>query len=134
VPKEQIQHVSDTALWVAGCRAIETERPDALFRDPLAVSLAGERGLQIATTMRNAKGMIWSVAEFFTERGWRLKEMRYLGEESQAVRRPVPLPPFVRLMRAFASRERRRQMLRNTGYANLERADRVLALMRRACL
>ena len=78
--------------------------------------------------------MIWSVAELFTERGWRLKEMRYLGEESQAVRRPVPLPPFVRLMRAFASRERRRQMLRNTGYANLERADRVLALMRRACL
>jgi hypothetical protein len=27
--------------------------------------------------------------EFLTERGWRLKEMRYLGEESQAVRRPT---------------------------------------------
>jgi len=39
-----ITHVSDTALLVAGCRAIETERPDALVRDPFAGRLAGERG------------------------------------------------------------------------------------------
>jgi hypothetical protein len=65
--------------------------------------------------------------EFFAEHGWRLAELRYLGEESQRLRRPVPLPPFVRLMRAFASRERRRQMLRNTGYASLRRAGWVLA-------
>ena len=39
-----ITHVSDTALLVAGCRAIETERPDALVRDPFAARLAGERG------------------------------------------------------------------------------------------
>ncbi len=36
--------MSDTALLVAGCRAIETERPDALMRDPFAARLAGERG------------------------------------------------------------------------------------------
>ena len=40
----EITHVSDTALLVAGCRAIESERPDALVRDPFAARLAGERG------------------------------------------------------------------------------------------
>lgn len=39
-----IRNVSDTALWAAAYRARETERPDALFRDPLARRLAGERG------------------------------------------------------------------------------------------
>src|SRR5512133_3494283 len=45
---EQVQHVSDTALLAAGWRAMESSRPDALFHDPLAADLAGERGLQIA--------------------------------------------------------------------------------------
>ena len=40
----EITHVSDTALLVAGCRAIESERPDALVRDPFAARLASERG------------------------------------------------------------------------------------------
>jgi methyltransferase (TIGR00027 family) len=54
--------VSDTALWIAACRAIETERPDALFRDPLADRLAGDRGRTIARTMRRGSATIWSVA------------------------------------------------------------------------
>src|SRR5262252_4697695 len=40
----QIQHVSDTALMVAACRALETSRPDGLLHDPFAKSLAGPRG------------------------------------------------------------------------------------------
>lgn len=36
--------VSETAFLVAMYRAIETERPDALFRDPLARLLAGGQG------------------------------------------------------------------------------------------
>jgi len=40
----EIQHVSDTALMVAACRALETERPDGLVRDPFARRLAGTRG------------------------------------------------------------------------------------------
>jgi methyltransferase (TIGR00027 family) len=36
--------VSDTAIWVAMYRAMESERPDALFRDPYARRLAGEEG------------------------------------------------------------------------------------------
>ncbi len=41
---DQIQHVSDTALMVASCRAIETARADGLVRDPFAERLAGPRG------------------------------------------------------------------------------------------
>jgi methyltransferase (TIGR00027 family) len=271
--------VSDTALWVAACRAIETERPDALFRDPLAARLAGERGREIARSMRDAKATMWSVAirtvvvdgflraaiaggvdaivnlgagldtrpyrmelpsslrwievdypdlidtkedllrdetpwcqlervgldladrkgrsalferigsdggrvlvltegvipylsldqaaelaadlrarpsfalwvtdyfsptllrtlrkrrsladapfrfdppdweGFFAERGWRLREMRYLGEESVRLHRRVPMPLFLELIRPFIPSSGRRAMLRMTGYATLE--------------
>ena len=38
-----IHDVSDTARWAAVYRARESERPDALFHDPLARRLAGEQ-------------------------------------------------------------------------------------------
>ena len=41
-------NVSDTARWVAVYRAWESARPDALFKDPLADRLAGDRGRAIA--------------------------------------------------------------------------------------
>jgi methyltransferase (TIGR00027 family) len=41
---DQIQNVSDTALMVAACRALETARADGLVRDPFAERLAGPRG------------------------------------------------------------------------------------------
>jgi methyltransferase (TIGR00027 family) len=44
-----ISNVSDTARWVAVYRAWESSRPDALFKDPFADRLAGERGRAIAT-------------------------------------------------------------------------------------
>lgn len=43
--------ISDTARWVAHYRALETERPDALFRDPFASRLAGERGRRMTEGM-----------------------------------------------------------------------------------
>jgi len=46
-----IRNISDTARWVAAYRAMETERPDALFHDPYARRLAGDRGAQIASAM-----------------------------------------------------------------------------------
>jgi methyltransferase (TIGR00027 family) len=46
-----IEHVSDTALWVAHYRAEETKRADALFKDPLAEKLVGSRGHAIAASM-----------------------------------------------------------------------------------
>ncbi|MEC4765022.1 SAM-dependent methyltransferase [Mycobacterium sherrisii] len=47
-----ITHVSDTARWTALHRATESARPDALFHDPLAERLAGERGRAIAAGIR----------------------------------------------------------------------------------
>ena len=52
-----IRNVSDTALWMAYYRAQETERPDALFRDPLARKLAGERGAQVVRELRRGEAM-----------------------------------------------------------------------------
>jgi methyltransferase (TIGR00027 family) len=55
-----IRHISDTALWVAVYRAQETQRPDAIFRDPFAARLAGERGASIAAAMPFAAKHAWS--------------------------------------------------------------------------
>jgi methyltransferase (TIGR00027 family) len=56
-----IEDVSDTAFMVAGFRAVETERPRPLFRDPLAAKLAGDRGkTNLATVPKNFIGA-WSV-------------------------------------------------------------------------
>ncbi len=46
-----IENVSDTAFGVAYYRAQESERSDALFRDPFASILIGERGREIAAAM-----------------------------------------------------------------------------------
>ncbi|WP_394823642.1 class I SAM-dependent methyltransferase [Pendulispora albinea] len=53
--------VSDTARWVAYFRALESERRDALFRDPHARRLAGERGRAIAMRLRKGP-LAWSLA------------------------------------------------------------------------
>jgi methyltransferase (TIGR00027 family) len=54
-----IEHVSDTARWVALYRAMESERPDALFRDPYARRLAGERGERILASMKKGRAWAW---------------------------------------------------------------------------
>ncbi len=51
-----LEDVSDTARWVAFHRALESERPDALFVDPFARRLAGERGRKIAEGMPRVAG------------------------------------------------------------------------------
>src|SRR5678815_1669336 len=54
-----IRDSSDTALWVAVYRAMESERPDAVFVDPFARRLAGERGQQIVDAMPRGRSMAW---------------------------------------------------------------------------
>jgi methyltransferase (TIGR00027 family) len=56
-----IRDVSDTAFWIAHYRAEESARPDALFHDPLAGMLAGERGKKIAQAMPMTFWTGWSV-------------------------------------------------------------------------
>jgi methyltransferase (TIGR00027 family) len=55
-----VRGVSDTARWVAYFRALETQRPDALFRDPYAERLAGAHGFQIANTLRDGNKHEWA--------------------------------------------------------------------------
>jgi methyltransferase (TIGR00027 family) len=55
-----VRNISDTALWVAHYRAVETDRPDAIFRDPFARALAGERGERIAKAQTFADQNAWS--------------------------------------------------------------------------
>ena len=58
-----ISNVSDTARWVATYRAVESARPDALFHDPLADRLAGDRGRAIvAAAPRAIRNGWWLVA------------------------------------------------------------------------
>jgi methyltransferase (TIGR00027 family) len=54
-----IRNISDTARWVAAYRAHETERPDAVFKDPYARRLAGDRGEEIARAMPMRGGNEW---------------------------------------------------------------------------
>lgn len=68
---EPIRHISDTALWVAVYRAQESKRGDAVFRDPYASKLAGDRGIQIATAMPFAQRHSWS----FVARTWLIDEV-----------------------------------------------------------
>jgi methyltransferase (TIGR00027 family) len=55
-----VRGISDTARWVAYFRARETERPDALFRDPFAERLAGEHGFQIANSLPDGNKHEWA--------------------------------------------------------------------------
>ena len=55
-----IRDVSDTARWMAVYRARESEREDAVFRDPFARALAGDRGQRIAAALTFGDDNAWS--------------------------------------------------------------------------
>ncbi len=100
-----LDDVSDTARWVAYFRALESERPDALFQDRHARRLAGERGRAIAEGL--AKGPLsWSIAirtKVFDElileavevRGARTVVNLAAGLDARPYRLPLPADPPV---------------------------------------
>jgi methyltransferase (TIGR00027 family) len=55
-----VRNISDTARWAAVFRARETERPDAMFRDPYAERLAGKLGVDIANTLPEGNKHAWA--------------------------------------------------------------------------
>jgi methyltransferase (TIGR00027 family) len=55
-----VRNISDTARWAAVFRARETERPDAIFRDPYAERLAGTTGVDIANTLPEGNSHAWA--------------------------------------------------------------------------
>ncbi len=56
-----IEHVSDTARWVAVYRAMESERPDALFHDPFARRLAGDGAEEMVRAIPRAMDAAWAM-------------------------------------------------------------------------
>lgn len=66
-----IRNISDTAYWVAVYRARENERPDALIHDPYARKLAGERGEEMAKSLKFGERNSWS----YVARTWRVDRM-----------------------------------------------------------
>src|SRR5438309_11353673 len=54
-----LTHISDTARWVAVYRAMETERPDAIFKDPFARRLAGAQGEAIVQALPHGRTWAW---------------------------------------------------------------------------
>lgn len=57
-----IQNVSDTAWLVAILRAQESARKDALFKDPFAEKLVGEKGHRILEQMMGSVDVSWFMA------------------------------------------------------------------------
>jgi len=55
-----VRNISDTARWAAVFRARETERGDAIFRDPYAERLAGKMGVDIANTLPEGNSHAWA--------------------------------------------------------------------------
>jgi methyltransferase (TIGR00027 family) len=60
MPSPPVGNISDTARWVAAYRAMESERPDAHFRDPFARELAGEQGARIVEQMPAGRSTAWA--------------------------------------------------------------------------
>lgn len=57
----KIDGISDTAFWVGSYRAKESTRKDALFLDPFAELLAGQKGFSIAESVTDSKYVEWTV-------------------------------------------------------------------------
>ena len=53
------KNISDTAYLVAAYRAMETERTDALFKEPLAKKLVGRHGEEVLNELRDGRGSGW---------------------------------------------------------------------------
>lgn len=96
-----IEHISDTAFWVAYCRAMESKRPDAIFRDPYAGLLAGERGKRIVQELPYGKSSAWSlitrtkaldeiILQTITGQGCDMVLNLAAGLDTRAYRLPLP--------------------------------------------
>jgi len=68
-----IRNISDTALWVAYYRAVESDRPDRVFDDPFARRLAGQRGKEIVGSSQFLKRTAWP----FIARTWLIDRLVY---------------------------------------------------------
>lgn len=54
-----LKNISDTAFWVATYRAMESQRPDALFKDPFAALLTGTQGQDMVQNLGKSARSSW---------------------------------------------------------------------------
>jgi len=94
-----IRDISDTARWVAVYRAQETDRPDAVFKDPFARALAGERGERIASGL-----------PFFGENAWSMIARTYLFDRFVARLAAAGVDLIVNLAAGLDARPYRMQL------------------------
>jgi O-methyltransferase involved in polyketide biosynthesis len=61
--------------------------------------------------------------DFFGRHGWQAEEIRYIADEAERLKRPIPLPPLLKawviLRGVFASPARRQAMKRYAAYVLL---------------
>ena len=57
-----VKHVSETAYYVAALRALESQRDDALFKDPYAETLCGPEGLALLDKIPHGRDGVWFMA------------------------------------------------------------------------
>jgi methyltransferase (TIGR00027 family) len=57
---KHLRNVSDTAVWMAHYRAVETERPDAYFRDPLASRFLAGHAERLKPVLHRQKRNEWA--------------------------------------------------------------------------
>jgi methyltransferase (TIGR00027 family) len=97
----ELTTVSRTSLWVAGLRALETERDDAVFRDPYARALAGAeyataRDLSRADPRTELNPILLrtrfsdAVLRHAVDRGMRQVAILGAGMDTRAYRLPLP--------------------------------------------
>uniref|UniRef100_Q01U89 S-adenosyl-L-methionine-dependent methyltransferase n=1 Tax=Solibacter usitatus (strain Ellin6076) TaxID=234267 RepID=Q01U89_SOLUE len=60
--ESDITHVSDTALMVAACRALEFESGDGFVQDPFAARLAGARGMAMLRALPHPEMMRFGIS------------------------------------------------------------------------
>jgi O-methyltransferase involved in polyketide biosynthesis len=59
--------------------------------------------------------------QFFKEKGWGVKESKYIAIESRKLGRPIPSPWWAKLMLTFVPKQKRMEIAKFSGYQVLER-------------
>lgn len=83
---DELTRVAFTSRWVAAERAMESERPDALFSDPYAAALGGAAGKELSAKMNSRMtGSYW--ADYHIT--WMAVRTRFVDERLAAFARAV---------------------------------------------
>jgi len=94
------------------------------YLSPIAMRFREKGGISKKTKNAPFKFKPADWFAFFREHGWKAKEIRYLAEEGERLKRAVRLPMLMRGIRSirllFASKERREAFKKLAGYALLE--------------